>query len=72
MIDLQRNLHLSEKSYRSFDVYNVGRYERQWWQKESLKGAESEHRRVVLELFGAEVPAYAKSADPISARIQRW
>ena len=55
MIDLQRELHTSEKSYRSFGVYNAGRYERQWWQKEHLKGAESEHRRVVLELFDAEV-----------------
>ena len=55
MIDLQRELHVSEKSYRSFGIYNVGRYERQWWQKEYLNGAESEHRRVVLELFGAEV-----------------
>ena len=55
MIDLQRDLHTSEKPYRSFDVYNVGRYERQWWQKEQLNGAESEHRRVVLELFGAEI-----------------
>lgn len=55
MIDLQRELDGSEKPYRSFDVYNVGRYERQWWQKERLNGAESEHRRVVLELFGAEV-----------------
>ena len=55
LIDLQRELHTNEKPYRSFDVYNVGRYERQWWQKERLNGAESDHRRVVLELFGAEV-----------------
>ena len=55
LIDLQRDLHTSEKPYRSFDVYNVGRYERQWWQKEQLNDAESEHRCVVLELFGAEV-----------------
>ena len=55
MIDLQRELDVSEKPYRSFDVYNVGRYERQWWQKERLNGVESEHQRVVLELFGAEV-----------------
>ena len=55
MIDLQRELHGSERPYRSFGVYNAGRYERQWWQKEHLNGAESEHRRVVLELFGAEV-----------------
>ena len=55
MIDLQRELHVSDRPYRSFGVYNAGRYERQWWQKEHLKGAEIEHRRVVLELFGAEV-----------------
>ena len=55
MIDLQRKLHTNEKPYRSFGVYNAGRYERQWWQKEHLNGAESEHRRVVLELFDAEV-----------------
>ena len=55
MIDLQRKLHADEKTYRSFGVYNAGRYERQWWQKEYLNGADSEHRRVVLELFEAEV-----------------
>ena len=55
VIDLQRDLNEFGKPYRSFGVYNVGRYERQWWQKERLNGAESEHRRVVLELFGAEV-----------------
>lgn len=55
MIELQRERHADAKPYRSFDVYNAGRYERQWWQKERLKGAEDEHRRVVLELFGAEV-----------------
>ena len=55
MIELQRERHADAKPYRSFDVYNAGKYERQWWQKERLKGAEDEHRRVVLELFGAEV-----------------
>ena len=55
LIDLQRKLHESEKPYRSFDVYNAGKYERQWWRKEQLNGTESNHQRVVLELFGAEV-----------------
>lgn len=55
LIDLQRELHKKNKPYRSFGVYNAGVYERQWWQKAYLKDADSEHRRVVLELFGAEV-----------------
>lgn len=54
LIELQRNLHGQGKSYRAFDVYNLGRYERQWWQKERLKGADKEHRRVVLEFYKAE------------------
>jgi adenine specific DNA methylase Mod len=55
LIELQRKLHSENKPYRAFDVYNLGRYERQWWQKERLKGADQEHRRVVLEFFKAEV-----------------
>jgi adenine-specific DNA-methyltransferase len=55
MIELQRKLNEEGKPYRAFDVYNLGRYERQWWQKDRLKGAEEEHRRVVLEFFKAEV-----------------
>ena len=55
LIDLQRKLHAEGQSYRAFDVYNLGRYERQWWQKERLEGADEEHRRVVLEFFKAEV-----------------
>ena len=55
LIDLQRKLHDEGQSYRAFDVYNLGRYERQWWQKDRLKGAEEEHRRIVLEFFKAEV-----------------
>jgi DNA modification methylase len=55
MIELQRKLHSEGKPYRAFDVYNLGRYERQWWQKDRLQGADEEHRRVVLEFFRAEI-----------------
>ncbi|HLA27862.1 MAG TPA: DNA methyltransferase [Syntrophales bacterium] len=54
LIDLQRKLHDEGKPYRAFDVYNLGRYERQWWQKERLQGADEEHRRVILEFYRAE------------------
>jgi adenine-specific DNA-methyltransferase len=54
MIELQRKLHSESKPYRAFDVYNLGRYERQWWQKDRLQGADEEHRRVILEFFKAE------------------
>ncbi len=54
LIDVQRTLSADGKPYRSFDVHNLGRYERQWWQQEALKGADTEHRRVVLEFFRAE------------------
>jgi hypothetical protein len=57
LIELQRKLHNEGKSYRAFDVYNLGRYERQWWQRDRLRGADEEHRRVVLEFFKAEVLA---------------
>jgi adenine specific DNA methylase Mod len=55
MIEVQRILNDEHKPYRAFDVYNLGRYERQWWQKERLKGADEEHRKVVLEFYKAEV-----------------
>ncbi|WP_172799724.1 DUF559 domain-containing protein [Leptolyngbya sp. O-77] len=55
MIELQRKLYSKGKPYRAFDVYNLGRYERQWWQKDRLQGADEEHRRVILEFFKAEV-----------------
>lgn len=61
LIELQRSLHEDGKPYRAFDVYNLGRYERQWWQKDRLKGADEEHRRLVLEFFKAEVLASAPS-----------
>jgi hypothetical protein len=54
LIELQRKLHNEQQPYRSFDVYNLGRYERQWWQKERLQGADEEHRKVVLEFYRAE------------------
>ena len=63
MIETQRKMHGEEKPYRAFDVYNLGRYERQWWQKEHLKGADAEHRRVVLEFFQAEI--LAKTPSPL-------
>jgi len=63
LIEVQRALHAEHQPYRSFDVYNLGRYERQWWQKESLKGADEEHRRVVLEFYRAE--ALVNSPSPL-------
>lgn len=54
LIELQRKLHADGKAYRPFDISNLGRYERQWWQKERLKGADEDHRRVVLEFYRAE------------------
>ncbi len=57
LIETQRIRHAENKPYRAFDVLNLGRYERQWWQKERLKGADAEHRRVVLEFFKAEILA---------------
>ena len=54
LIELQRKLQADGKSYRAFDVYNLGRYERQWWQRERLQGYDSDHRRVVLGFYKAE------------------
>jgi DNA modification methylase len=54
LIEVQRTLYEKDKPYRAFDVFNLGRYERQWWQRERLKGADREHQRVVLEFYRAE------------------
>ena len=54
LIELQRKLQADGKPYRAFDVYNLGRYERQWWQRERLQGYDSDHRRVVLGFYRAE------------------
>ena len=53
LIQVQRELHAAGKPYRSFDVYNLGRYERQWWQMDRLKEADGEHRRIVLQFYKA-------------------
>jgi len=53
LIQVQRELNAEGKPYRSFDVYNLGRYERQWWQAERLKGADDEHKRIVLKFYKA-------------------
>lgn len=53
MLQIQRELHSSGKLYRSFDVYNLGRYERQWWQAERLHGADTEHRATVMKFYKA-------------------
>lgn len=55
LIEIQRERHDADDPYRAFEVLNLGRYERQWWQKERLRGADEEHRRVVLEFFKAEI-----------------
>jgi len=54
LIDLQRKLQAEGQPYRAFDVYNLGRYERQWWQKERLQGFDRDHRRVVLGFYRAD------------------
>jgi len=62
LIEEQRHLYDAQKCYRAFDVYNLGRYERQWWQKERLAGMEEEHRRIVLAFYRAEPLTGAASA----------
>ncbi len=65
LIDLQRTRHAEGEPYRAFGVYNLGRYERQWWQKENLNGADEEHRRVVLEFFRAEMFEAGRTPSPL-------
>lgn len=55
LIEVQRERYDMNESYRAFELANLGRYERQWWQKELLAGADDDHRRVVLAFFRAEV-----------------
>lgn len=67
MINLQRKLHVDGKPYRAFDLYNLGRYERQWWHKKEFltEHSDADHRRVVLEFFRAEVLEAGKSSNPL-------
>jgi adenine-specific DNA-methyltransferase len=53
LIQVQRDLQAEGKPYRSFDVYNLGRYERQWWQLDRLKGDDAQHRQTVLKFYKA-------------------
>jgi len=54
LIKVQHELHGANQKYRPFDVYNLGRYERQWWQRERLRDAEAEHRRIILYFYRAQ------------------
>jgi hypothetical protein len=63
LIGIQREQQAAKKAYRSFDVYNLGRYERQWWQMDRLKGADAEHRATVLRFFRAA--PIANSPSPL-------
>jgi DNA modification methylase len=62
LLDVQRSLFAEGTQYRSFDVYNLGRYERQWWQLERLNGANEEHRATVLQFFRAQQLAHSPSS----------
>jgi adenine-specific DNA-methyltransferase len=61
LMGIQRELHKEGKPYRPFDVYNLCRYERQWWQMERLRGADHEHRSAVLRFFRAAPVAESPS-----------
>jgi len=54
MIQLQRRLQADGQPYRAFHVCNLGRYERQWWQRERLQGYDRDHRKVVLGFYRAD------------------
>lgn len=54
MIQLQRRLQAEGQPYRAFHVCNLGRYERQWWQRERLQGYDRDHRQVVLGFYRAD------------------
>jgi adenine-specific DNA-methyltransferase len=72
LIQVQRELHQSGQPYRSFDVYNLGRYERQWWQFDRLKGFDDEHRNLVLRFYkaaplGSDLPPLAGGLRGVGA-----
>ena len=53
-MQLQEELHGQGKKYRPFAIYNLGRYERQWWQKSRLRGSLQEYRELILKFYQAE------------------
>ncbi len=68
------SLHAEDKAYRAFDVYNLGRYECQWCQKERLHGADDEHRPVVLGFYKAEPTTHVwtpRATGELSAQRDR-
>lgn len=67
LIESQRELHSDGSGYRAFDIFNLGRYERQWWQRDRLAGADDEHRKVILEFFRAE-PLDSAPSDLLHGR----
>ena len=48
LIDLQRKPRRMA-TLPGLRCHNLGRYERQWWQRERLQGFDRDHRRVVLD-----------------------
>ncbi|MEW6081439.1 MAG: site-specific DNA-methyltransferase [Bacillota bacterium] len=53
LIHVHRELRAKGRPCRSFDVYSLGRHERQWWQSERLKGLDAAYRHIVLRFYGA-------------------
>ena len=60
LMDIQGELQKAGGKYRAFDVYNLGRYERQRWQQKIANGNDAarfdeDHRRAVLRCFKANL-----------------
>jgi very-short-patch-repair endonuclease len=53
LIQVQRDLHRAGQPCRSFDVYNLEGYERQWWQHDRLRGDAAEYRDLMLHFYKA-------------------
>jgi hypothetical protein len=51
LIGVQRELRAQGRPYRSFDLYNLGRAERQWWQLDRLNGSDAEYRSTVRKFY---------------------
>lgn len=65
LIGTQRRLRQEGRPCRAFDVCTLGRHERQWWLKQRLRGADPEHRRLVLASYRAEPLDEAALASPL-------